>query len=226
MSLQPVNSTSISVPKPISYKLFTIQRNNISKLFSIYVTPTLLSHLISTEVVMFELANHLGDSDEAERWALVGLIHDTDWDACGKDPSIHCGNQTRELLLQNQIPTEIIDDAFSHYGFVIVDGQKVGFEESGTRIEANTLLRKTLFAADELTGFINACALVRPSKSIQDLEAKSVIKKLKDKSFAAQVNRELIKTCEKTLNIPLNEFVELVLTAMKKYHQHIEFNRN
>ncbi len=226
MPLQPVNPTPISVSEPISYKLFATQRNNISKLFSIYVTPALLSHLISTEVVMFELASHFGDSDEAERWALAGLIHDTDWDACGKDPSIHCGNQTKELLLQNQIPAEIIEDAFSHYGFVVIDGQKIGFGENSTQIEADTLLRKTLFAADELTGFINACALVRPSKSIQDLEAKSVLKKLKDKSFAAQVNRELIKTCEKTLNTPLNEFVELVLTAMKKYRQYIEFNRN
>jgi len=73
-----------------------------------------------------------------------------------------------------------------------------------------------------LTGFIKACALVRPSKSIIDLETKSVLKKLKDKSFAAQVNRDLIKTCEITLGLPLAEFVDLVLKAMQKYHTVLE----
>lgn len=222
MSLHPVNPTPISVPNPISYTKLSEPRAKVAVLLSQYVTPALLTHLISVEVTMFELAKHYGDETNAERWALAGLIHDTDWDACGKDASVHCGPETRELLKNNNVPEEIIDDAFSHYGYVIIEGQKVGFGEMGTQIEADTALRKALFAGDELTGFINACALVRPSKSIEDLEAKSVIKKLKDKSFAAQVDRTMIRTCEQTLNTPLNEFVELVLQAMRKYRESIE----
>jgi len=216
MPINQINPTPISVPVTVTYTQLSEQRKIAAKLLGAYVTPALLGHLLACEVTMYELAKHFGQESEAERWALAGLIHDIDWDACGKDASYHCGEETKKMLVEAGINEEIVADAFSHYGFVMIDGEKVGFGELGTHIEADTALRKTLFAADELTGFINACVLVRPSKSIEDLEVKSVLKKLKDKSFAAQVDRNLIKTCEKTLNLELRQFVELVLAAMKK----------
>lgn len=222
MPLSPINPNPIDVPTPINYSELKDERQAAAELLSQYVTPALLGHLVAAEVAMYELANHFADGNNAERWALSGLIHDLDWDATGKDASRHCGPETKELLTTHGIPEEIVDDAFSHYGFVLIDGEKIGFGDQGTQIEADTTQRKALFAADELTGFINACALVRPSKSIEDLEVKSVMKKLKDKSFAAQVDRNLIKTCEQTLNVELREFVELVLNAMKKYRESLE----
>ncbi len=222
MAYPVVNSKPIKVPEPITYYQLKSYRDLVSQLLAKYVTPSLLAHLLATEVVMYELANYFQETDLAEHWALTGLIHDLDWDACNKNPQLHCSQTTRQWLLDVGLPEALIDDAFSHYGYILVNGQKLGFNGLGTQIEANTLLRKTLFAADELTGFIKACALVRPSKSIVDLETKSVLKKLKDKSFAAQVNRDLIKTCEITLGLPLAEFIDLVLKAMQKYHTVLE----
>lgn len=222
MTYPIVNPQPMQVPEPITYYELKSYRDLVSQLLSQYVTSNLLAHLLATEVVMYELANFFQETNQAEHWALAGLIHDLDWDACDKNPQLHCSQTTRQWLLENGLPETLIDDAFSHYGYVIINGQKLGFDNLGTQIEANTLLRQTLFAADELTGFIKACALVRPSKSIVDLETKSVLKKLKDKSFAAQVNRDLIKTCEITLGLSLAEFVDLVLKAMQKYQPFLE----
>jgi predicted hydrolase (HD superfamily) len=222
MTYQKVNTMTIQVPEILDYKKAAPERQKIAGLISEYVSPPLLQHLLAVEVVMYELAYHFDEFENAEEWALTGLIHDIDWDACGKNSDLHCSEQTKKWLLEKGISEEIIENAFSHYGFINVGEQKVGFESNGTGIEADTLLRKTLFAADELTGFIIACSLVRPSKTIADMETKSVMKKLKDKSFAAQVDRELIKSCEQTLNMELREFVDLVLQKMKKYQPQLE----
>jgi predicted hydrolase (HD superfamily) len=222
MNYQKVNAKPIQVPEIVEYKKRIDERQKIADLVSEYVSPALLQHLLAVEVVMYELAHHFGESEKAEEWALSGLIHDIDWDACGKNGDLHCSEQTEKWLLEKGVTNEIVENAFSHYGFIKVGEQKVGFESGGTGIEADTLLRKTLFAADELTGFIIACSLVRPTKTIADMETKSVMKKLKDKSFAAQIDRELIKTCEQTLGLELREFVDLVLQKMKKHQPQLE----
>jgi len=152
---------------------------------------------------------------------LSGLLHDIDWDANNKNSDLHCGPETQEWLKQAGIDTELIENACSHYGLLVVGDQSYGFEaRPGLPIDSK--LREALFAVDELCGFIFACALVRPSKSISDMETSSVIKKLKDKSFAAQVDRNLIKSCEVSLGTELREFVELTLKSLHKYCQILE----
>jgi len=122
MTYPVVNSKPIHVPEPITYYKLKSYRNLVSQLLAQYVTPSLLVHLLATEVVMFELANYFQETDLAEHWALAGLIHDLDWDACNKDPQMHCSQATRQWLLNNGLPESLIDDAFSHYGYVLVNG--------------------------------------------------------------------------------------------------------
>ncbi|HLD63650.1 MAG TPA: hypothetical protein VI913_02015, partial [Candidatus Peribacteraceae bacterium] len=101
-------------------------------------------------------------------------------------------------------PEQLLGDIRAHYA-----------HRFGADYPLDTMLRKCLYCVDELTGFIIAVTLVRPSKKIADVEVKSVTKKMKDKTFAAQVDREQIKKCEELLEIPLDEFVGLTLEAMK-----------
>jgi predicted hydrolase (HD superfamily) len=214
-----VNATPIVVPVPFAYLAPALaeQRARIALLISDYVSLALAQHLVAVECAMYELARHFGEALHAERWALSGLLHDIDWDACKKDPNVHCKTETQKWLQANGIDREIMEDALSHYGSLA----GVGFE-NGSGFPVDSKLREALFAVDELCGFIVACALVRPSKSIMDMESASVLKKFKDKRFAAQVDRSLIRTCETTLKAPLAQFVELSLNAMKKYGASIE----
>lgn len=216
---EKLNAVPITIPAPIPYRspADIEQRQRIASLISDYVSPALAQHLVAVECAMFELAHHFGEGKAAGGWALAGLLHDIDWDACKKDANIHCKKGSQDWLLEKGISREVIEDALSHYGNV----NGVGFE-NGSGIPVNSPLRKSLFAVDELCGFIVACALVRPSKSIMDMEASSVLKKFKDKRFAAQVDRSLIRTCETTLSTPLPMFVDLSLNAMKKYGAFIE----
>ncbi len=101
-------------------------------------------------------------------------------------------------------PQELLADIRSHYA-----------EKYGGEHPLDTMLRKALYCTDELTGFIIAVALVRPSRKVADVEVSSVKKKLKEKSFAAQVKREQIYKCEELLGIPLDEFIQLTLDAVK-----------
>jgi predicted hydrolase (HD superfamily) len=214
-----INAAPLGIPTPIDYALPADleQRQRIASLISDYVSLPLAQHLVAVECAMFELAHHFREGEAAPRWALAGLLHDIDWDACKKDADVHCKKETQDWLLEKGIRRELMEDALSHYGNV----NGVGFE-NGSGFPVDSVLRKSLFAVDELCGFIIACALVRPSKSIMDMEASSVLKKFKDKRFAAQVDRNLIRTCETTLSTPLPSFVELALNAMKKYGVLIE----
>jgi len=169
-----INAVPISIPIPILYgePVNSDQRKKIASLISDYVTPALAQHLVSVECAMYELAGRYQDAANAERWALAGLLHDIDWDACQKNPDLHCKKGTQDWLVSAGINREIMEDALSHYGSV----GGVGFP-NGSGFVVNSKLREALFAADELCGFIIACALVRPSKSILDMEPSSVMKK-------------------------------------------------
>ena len=98
---------------------------------------------------------------------------------------------------------------------MLADSRAHYAEKYGAEHPLDSMLRKCLYCADELTGFIIAVALVRPSKKLADVEVKSVLKKFKEKSFAAQVNREQIRKCEELLGISLSDFIGLTLEAMK-----------
>jgi len=159
-------------------------------------SPSLLRHCLSVETAMRAYARRFGKSEEA--WGLIGLIHDFDFERY-PDLSEHTVVGAR-VLAEQGFPQWVIDAIRTH-------GDQPGYPRT-------SLLDKTLFAVDELTGFIAAVALVRPSKAVADVKASSVKKKMKDKRFAEGVNRaELLKGAE-ALGVPFDEHVTFVIAAM------------
>jgi uncharacterized protein len=165
-------------------------------------TDATKAHLIATGAAMEALAKKFGG--DAQTWKVAGMLHDLDWDKLDKDYQKHCGEPLENLLKTIEAPAELLGDIRAHYQ-----------HKYGAEYPLDTMLRKCLYCSDELTGFIIAVTLVRPSKKIADVEVKSVTKKMKDKGFAAQVDREQIKKCQELLGIPLDEFVAITLEAMK-----------
>ncbi|MBI3816467.1 hypothetical protein HY285_02910 [Candidatus Peregrinibacteria bacterium] len=160
------------------------------------------AHLIATGAAMEALAKRFGG--DAPTWKVAGMLHDLDWDHLEKDWEQHCGSTLEGMLRSINAPAELLADIRAHYASMY-----------GEKYPLDTMLRKCLYCVDELTGFIIAVTLVRPSKKIADVEVKSVTKKMKDKAFAAQVDREQITKCEELLGIPLDEFIGMTLQAMK-----------
>jgi len=160
------------------------------------------AHLIATGAAMEALAKKLGG--DPATWKVAGMLHDLDWDSLNKDWEKHCGEELAVMLKSIDAPQELLGDIRAHYA-----------HRYGADYPLDTWLRKALYCTDELTGFIIAVTYVRPSKKIADVEVSSVKKKMKDKGFAAQVDREQIKKCEELLQIPLDEFIGIVLEAMK-----------
>ncbi len=141
---------------------------------------------------------------DTQTWKVAGMLHDLDWDSLDKDYEAHCGGKLEELLQTIEAPAELLGDIRAHYQ-----------SKYGVEYPLDTELRKCLYCVDELTGFIIAVTLVRPSKKIADVEVRSVKKKLKDKGFAAQVDREQIGSCKELLDMELEELIEIALDAMK-----------
>lgn len=167
--------------------------------------PNLVKHGLAVEAAMRAYARHFGEDEE--RWGIVGLMHDFDYE---RYPAMD-GDTPREewhtyagarILRERGWPEEIVRDMLSHASYV----------EDAPR---DTLLRKALYAVDELTGLIIAVSLVRPSKSIMDVKVSSVRKKWKDRSFAAGVNREDIEEGAASLELPLSEHIGVVLGALQ-----------
>lgn len=156
-----------------------------------------LQHALTLEAVMRYFAENLGYKDQAEYWATVGLLHDIDFEMY---PEEHC-KRAPELLAG--FDTDFIHAVCSHaYG-------------SCSDVEPTLEMEKVLFAVDELTGLIWAGALMRPSKSIQDMELKSVKKKYKDKHFAAGCSREVIAKGAEMLGWDLDKLLGETLEAMR-----------
>jgi len=166
------------------------------------------AHLIATGAAMEALAKKFGG--DPATWRVAGMLHDLDWDQLDKDYERHCGDTLEHLLSTIKAPKELLADIRAHYA-----------SKYGAEYPLDTMLRKSLYCVDELTGFIIAVTKVRPSKQIADVEVSSVKKKLKDKAFAAQVDREQIRKCEELLNMPLDEFIGITLDAMKKVAQEL-----
>ena len=166
-------------------------------------TDSLLKHAYSVEAVMRYIARKRGEDEE--KWAIVGLIHDLDYE---RYPAEHC-KKTREILTERGWPEEYIQAAVSH-GWGIC-----------TTEEPTSDMAKTLFAIDELTGLIAAAALVRPSKSVSDMAAKSVIKKWKDKAFAAGVDRSIIDNGVERLGVDRTELITDAIMGMREAREQI-----
>lgn len=160
-------------------------------------------HLIATGAAMEALAKKFGG--DPETWRVAGMLHDLDWDHLEKDAEEHCGKTLDELLGDIENKDALLADIRSHYA-----------EKYGGEHPLDSMLRKCLYCVDELTGLIIAVALVRPSRKLADVEVKSVKKKMKAKDFAAAINRDQIRKCEELLGIPLDEFIQVTLDAMKR----------
>jgi putative nucleotidyltransferase with HDIG domain len=159
---------------------------------------SLIKHALAVEGVLRYVAKKLGEDND--KWGVVGLVHDLDYEMY---PDQHC-TKTKELLEENGWPEEYVRAVVSHGWGICSD------------VEPLTTLEKTLYAIDELTGFVVACALVRPSKSVMDLKPKSVRKKWKVKQFAAGVNRSVIEKGAEMLQVELNELVEDTIMGMRE----------
>lgn len=169
--------------------------------------PFHLRHALTVEAVMDWYAGELGYGDEAGFWATVGLLHDLDFELW---PEEHCV-KAQELMEARGLDSALIHAVASH-----------GWGMTGTDAEPEHEMEKVLFAADELTGLIGAAALMRPSKSTQDMELSSLKKKFKDKKFAAGCSRETITRGAELLGWELEVLLERTLQAMRAREAHIE----
>ncbi|MCR4436794.1 MAG: HDIG domain-containing protein [Clostridiales bacterium] len=160
---------------------------------------SLIKHALAVEAVMRHFADILGES-EREKWGIIGLVHDIDYEMY---PEQHC-IKAREILEEHGWPEDYIHAVQSH-GWELCCG-----------VEPVRRMEKVLYAVDELTGLITATAILRPSKSVLDLEAKSVKKKWKQKGFAAGVNREVIEKGVKMLDMELDWVIEETIKGMRK----------
>ena len=156
-----------------------------------------LKHALAVEAVMRHLARKRGQDEE--KWGIVGLIHDLDYEQW---PEQHCA-KTKELLEAEGWPGEYVRAAVSHGWGICSD------------VEPTSDMEKALFAIDELTGLVAAAALVRPSRSVMDLKARSVMKKWKDKRFAAGVSREIIEKGAEMLGVELSELITDTIAGMR-----------
>jgi putative nucleotidyltransferase with HDIG domain len=161
-------------------------------------SESLLKHAYCVEGVMRYMARKAGEDEE--KWGIVGLMHDLDYE---RFPEQHC-SKAQEILEERGWAEEYIRAIVSHGWGIFND------------VEPQSKMEKTLYTIDELTGLIIAVAIVRPSKSVADLEARSVMKKWKDKAFAAGVNRSVIEKGAAMLGVELTELVTDVIMGMRQ----------
>jgi len=168
-------------------------------------TDRALKHALAVEAVMRHMAIKAGG--DVQKWGIVGLIHDLDFEMF---PEQHC-TKTRQILAERGWPEEVIRAAVAHgWG-------------TCSNTDPQSLLEKTLYAIDELTGLVSAVALVRPSRSLEDLEARSVRKKWKDLRFAAGVDRGVIEKGAEMLGVELSQLITDVIEGMKPVASELGF---
>lgn len=166
-------------------------------------TPALRKHALAVEAVMRHFARLHGE--EEEMWGVAGLLHDLDYE---KFPTEHC-KKAEEIMKEHGIDDVYIRAMNCHaYGIC-------------TDVKPESQMEKVLFTIDELTGLINALCLMRPSRSVLDLEVKSVKKKFKDKSFASGVNRDVVRSGCEMLGMELDEVIRETIAGMKENAQEI-----
>jgi putative nucleotidyltransferase with HDIG domain len=159
---------------------------------------SLIKHALTVEGVMRYIARKKGEDED--KWGIIGLVHDLDYE---KYPEQHTA-KSREILQERGWPEEYIRAVVSHGWGICSD------------VQPETMLEKTLYAIDELTGLVVTTALVRPSKSVMDVKVKSVKKKWKDKRFAAGVNRDIILKGAEMLGVELSELIDDTIKGMQE----------
>jgi len=171
-------------------------------------SDSLIKHALAVEAVMRYFARKRGEDEE--KWGVIGLVHDLDYE---QFPSEHC-KKTEQILRERDWPEEYIRAVVSHGWGICSD------------VEPHTELEKILYAIDELTGLVATTALVRPSKSVLDTPAKSVLKKWKDKRFAAGVDRSIIERGAQMLGVELSELVNDTIMGMREVAEEIGLKGN
>ena len=164
----------------------------------------LIRHNVAVGFIMRALAAKFDQNQED--WELAGMLHDLDWEKTKDNPSQHT-IVAKEILEKTNLKPEIINAIYVH--------------NHTHKFTPETLLEKTLYCVEELSGLITAAALVQPDKKLASVTAESVLKKFKQKSFAAGVNREIIMLCKEYINLELPELVEVSLNAMKAQAEEI-----
>jgi predicted hydrolase (HD superfamily) len=171
-------------------------------------SESLLKHAFAVEGVMKYMARKSGEDEE--KWGIIGLVHDLDYEMY---PEQHC-IMTEKILKENNWPEEYIRAVLSH-----------GWELASD-VEPLSKLEKTIYAVDELTGLVATSALVRPSKSVLDMEARSVRKKWNDKRFAAGVNRSVIEKGAEMLGVSLDDLISDCIMGMREVADEIGLGGN
>ncbi|MCD7835189.1 MAG: hydrolase [Lachnospiraceae bacterium] len=185
----------------------SITRDNAFELLKKYNKESFhIQHALTVEGVMKWFANELGYGEDEEFWGIVGLLHDIDFE---QYPDKHC-IMAPEILREAGAGEDIIHAVCSHGYKLTVD------------IEPVRQMEKVLYAVDELTGLIGACTLMRPSKSVQDMELKSVKKKYKTANFAAGCSREVIKNGAEMLGWELDALIQKTILAMRSCEAYIQ----
>ena len=159
--------------------------------------PNLIKHALCVEAAMRGYARRMGGDEEA--WAIAGLLHDFDYE---KHPTLDEHPFVgAEILRRLEYPPEIVEAILGH--------------SDHTGVTRTTDMARALYAVDELTGFIVACALIRPSKSLHDLEVESITKKFKDKAFCRAIDRDHLRAAARQIEVPMDEHVGNVLEALQ-----------
>ena len=167
-------------------------------------TPSdaLRKHMYAVEAAMRAYAKKYGEDEE--KWGIVGILHDFDYERYPNDarsPTEEHPSAGVKVLRERGYPDDVCEAILGHADY--------------TGVPRTSLMAKTLYAVDELCGFLVACTLVRPSKSLQDLKVKSVKKKLKDKGFARAVNRDEVRQGAEQADLPLDEHIQFVIEALR-----------
>jgi len=184
-------------------------REKALELFKKYnKSESLLKHALAVEGVMRYMARKSGEDED--KWGIIGLIHDLDYEMY---PDQHC-MMTKKILEENNWPDDYIRAVLSHGWGLVTD------------VEPLTLLEKTIYAVDELTGLVVTSALVRPSKSVLDMEARSVRKKWNDRRFAAGVDRSVIEKGVAMLGVSLDELITDCIMGMREVAEEIGLGNN
>jgi len=190
-----------------------ITREKAQQLLNKYITTEWLKlHMRETEVIMKALAKHFGEDEEL--WGISGLLHDLDYDYVEKDPQRHVVEFDKILEMENlkigeDIPEEMYHAIKAHYE-----------EHPQISQKRESKLDYSLSAAENISGFLVACALVQPDKKISSVKVESVMKKFKKKDFAKAVNRNLIYDIEKT-GLSLEDFVKIALDSINEISSEI-----
>ena len=169
-------------------------------------SDTLRKHMYAVAAAMRACARKYGEDEE--KWGVVGLLHDFDYERYPNDahsPTEEHPSHGVGVLRERGVEEDILTAIMGHASY--------------TGVARESLMAKSLFAVDELCGFLTACALVRPSRSLQDLTVKSVKKKLKDKAFARGVNRDEVRQGAEELGVELEEHVQFVIEALRPMEQ-------